>query len=360
MEMTFEQYTSKMFAILETALYNYEIDTLVEAADAEDGALVNVENNEKKKESRFGALKNVATKVFSKIWEAIIAAWKWVLDRINELKNKPVVVREDIVVLKGAVEFDANIMRYATEIQKGDVSLCSEAEDYIKKLGHVTYKAGETVNTAKLAGIAKKYMAAAAKCSSSAEVLHGDSKSMRRISQTLRTISNKLTEMYKGAHKLLAFKEIADKEADDAKVYEKIGKKRDNLKAKAEKMDAKINAKAHAQAMKERVKNESVDTDDITLSARLILEAANLLREDADDYVDGIDGGEVLYKEIDDIPEETPVSTGEYDEDVNGGEGEKIDFEEIKDLVDGDSEAIAVLTDDEGGKAITESVVIRF
>ena len=47
--------------------------------------------------------------------------------------------------------------------------------------------------------------------------------------------------------------------------------------------------------------DESVDNVDIALSAKLILEAANLLREDAEDYVDGIEGGEGTYKDIDDI-----------------------------------------------------------
>ena len=352
MEMTFDQYTSKMFSILETALYNYEIDTLVEAADGEENA--------EKKDSRFSALKSVAKTVFSNIWKAIVAAWNWVVNRINELKNKPVVLKTDVTVLKGAVEFDSNIMRYATEIQKGDVSLCKEASDYLTKLETVTFKAGETVNTAKLATIAKKYIAAASKCSAYADVLHSDEKEMRQISNTLKAIANKLTEMHKGAHKLIAFKEVADKEADDARVADKIGKKREALKAKADRLDAKINAKAHAQAIKDRVNNESVDADDIALSARLILEAANLLSEDASDYVDGIDGGEGAYQDIDDIPEEKPETTGEYDEDVNGGEGEKIDQEEIKDLLDDDSEAIAILNDDEGGKAITESVVITF
>ena len=52
MEMTFDQYTSKMFSILETAIYNYEINTLVEAADGEETT--------EKKESRFANLKAVA------------------------------------------------------------------------------------------------------------------------------------------------------------------------------------------------------------------------------------------------------------------------------------------------------------
>ena len=174
---------------------------------------------------------------------------------------------------------------------------------------------------------------------------------MKQAKNVLSAISNKLQAMAKDAYTLIGVKNNADKAAADKKELEKIEKEKEKLQKKANKL----------QPESEGSMDESVDSTDIALSAKLILEAANLLREDAEDYVDGNEGGEGTTKEIDEIPEEKPETTGEYPaDDITGGEGEKIDQEEIKDLLDGDSEAIAILNDDEGSKAITESVIISF
>ena len=65
--------------------------------------------------------------------------------------------------------------------------------------------------------------------------------------------------------------------------------------------------------------------------------------EDAEVYVQK---AEELQKAIDDIPEEAPVVDDEYPEEVSGGAGEKIDQEEIKDLVGNDEEALKLLNID--------------
>ena len=79
--------------------------------------------------------------------------------------------------------------------------------------------------------------------------------------------------------------------------------------------------------------NETID--------RLYTKAA--LCESAEDAEVYIKKADELQKAIDDIPEESPVVDDEYPEDVNGGAGEKIDQEEIKDLVGNDAEALKLL-----------------
>lgn len=71
--------------------------------------------------------------------------------------------------------------------------------------------------------------------------------------------------------------------------------------------------------------------------------------EDAEAY---IQKAEELQKAIDDIPEEKPVVDDEYPEEVSGGAGEDIDFEEIKDLIGDDAEAFKLLTADTQSKTI--------
>lgn len=342
MEMTFNEYTSKMFSILETAIYNYEINTLVEAADGED--------NTEKKESRWATLKAVAKKVLNAIWTAIKTFFQKIAAKANELINKPVTLMDDMTTYPGATKFDSTLMRYANEFASGKVDNVDEAIKYMDTVAMTDkFSKGSEVNTRGIAGTVKKYLAAIEKLEK--VTFNGDDEALKTAQTAIKRVVGILKSYANQANELL-----------NAKLAQDIATKRDALKAKSDKLDAEMNAKAHDQTIKERKSmGESVEADDVALSARLILEAANLLREDAEDYVDGIEGGEGTQKDIDDIPEEKPVVTDEYPaDDITGGEGEKIDQEEIKDLLDGDKEAIAILNDDEGGKAITESVVIRF
>ena len=315
MEMTFNEYTSKMFSILETAIYNYEINTLVEAADGED--------TPEKKESRWASVKAIAKKVFSAIWTAIKTFFGKIVDKANELVNKPVTLMEDMTVYPGATKFDATLMRYANEFAAGKVDNVDDAIKYMDGVQMTDkFSKGSTVNTRGIATAAKKYHVAIVKLEQVA--FNGDDESLKTAQKAIQRIIGILKSYAKQANELL-----------DAKLAQDIADKRDALKAKADKKDAKVNAKAHDQAMAERANNESVEADDIALSARLILEAASILNGEEE--------------------------TAEYPaDDITGGEGEKIDQEEIKELVDNDQEAIAILNDDEGGKAITESVIITF
>lgn len=334
MDMTFDQYTSKMFSILETAIYNYEINTLVEAADGEDTT--------EKKASRFAALKDVAKKVWNNIWKAIKTFISNLVAKANDLVNAPVTIDEDMKLYPGATKFDGTLMRYANELASGKIDNVDEAIKYLDTSVNMTdvVKAGSSVNTRGIGSTYKKYLAAIEKLEG--VTFNGDSDDLKTAQTALKRIINVLYSYAGQADKLIT-----------AKAKQVIANKEAKAEAKAAKEAEKIN--------KAKANNESVEADDISLSARLILEAANLLREDAEDYVEGIEGGEGTQKDIDDIPEEKPETTGEYPaDDITGGEGEKADQEEIKDLLDGDEEAIAILNDDEGGKAITESVVIRF
>ena len=319
MEMTFNEYTSKMFSILETAIYNYEINTLVEAADGED--------TPEKKESRWASVKAIAKKVFSAIWTAIKTFFGKIVDKANELVNKPVTLMEDMTVYPGATKFDATLMRYANEFAAGKVNNVDDAIKYMDGVQMTDkFSKGATVNTRGIATAAKKYHVAIVKLEQVA--FNGDDESLKTAQKAIQRVIGILRSYAKQANELL-----------DAKLAQDIADKRDARKAKSDKAFDKINEKAHKQAVKEglseKPNNESVEADDIALSARLILEAASILNGEEE--------------------------TAEYPaDDITGGEGEKIDQEEIKELVDNDQEAIAILNDDEGGKAITESVIITF
>lgn len=92
--------------------------------------------------------------------------------------------------------------------------------------------------------------------------------------------------------------------------------------------------------------------------ASLLIEAANALKasgviyEDANSTIDL-----TKQKDIEDIPEEAPVVNKEYPENTSGGPGKRDDcLDDIKDLVNGDSKAIDLLTKNDRSKTITESV----
>lgn len=102
---------------------------------------------------------------------------------------------------------------------------------------------------------------------------------------------------------------------------------------------------AEKEETKKEVANESSNG---ILAAQCLIEAANLLREE---------GTGVEQDAIDDIPEEKPEVDDDYDEGVNGADDDNSDpdMEAIKDLLGGDSDALDVLTDDDGSEIIDES-----
>ena len=80
-----------------------------------------------------------------------------------------------------------------------------------------------------------------------------------------------------------------------------------------------------------------------------------LLCEDVSETEGYIQKAEELQKAIEDIPEETPVKQDDYITDVVGGDDEKPDLEEIKDLCDNDPDVIKLLTDDEDKSVTVDS-----
>lgn len=327
--MTLNQFTDKMFSIMETALYNYEINTLVEAADDPEAAEAN-------KESKWSKAMAVVKAAMAKVWNAIRVAYRWVIDKLNAIKHGPITLDKDIEIYKGALSPNTTLGMYAKELLNGRIdcvlngSLDKEIDAALKE--KETKKAGETINSKDVLASAKKYEAMAVQLTNIG--FKGSKEDMNTATDACKKVASVFNKFASDC-RALAVKIVDIQESKVSGVTKE--------------QVADLNKKM----------NESADT--ITLAAQLLIEAANLLNEDAEDYVDGIEGGEGTQKDIDDIPEERPAIDDEYPADaVTGGVGEKIDQEEIKDLVDGDKEAIDILNDDEGSKAITESVIIHF
>lgn len=110
---------------------------------------------------------------------------------------------------------------------------------------------------------------------------------------------------------------------------------------------------AKAEELLEAVEvEESYDLADIITETIDRLYDKALLCESAEEAEVYVQKAEELQKAIEDIPEEAPVVDDEYPEEVSGGAGEDIDFEEVKDLIGDDAEAFKLLTCD------TQSVTI--
>ena len=85
-----------------------------------------------------------------------------------------------------------------------------------------------------------------------------------------------------------------------------------------------------------------------------------VLCEDAEEASAYVEKAEELQKAIEDIPEETPVKQDEYNTSVVGGDDEKPELEEIKDLCDNDPEVIKLLTDDEDKSVTVNESIFNF
>lgn len=138
------------------------------------------------------------------------------------------------------------------------------------------------------------------------------------------------------------------KSIEDAQ--ELIEKARDLNDKAIEKLEADGCKDDKEDASKDDKKKAEVDekkAEAIMESVENLLNLATLCEsaDDADKYIKMAEG---LQKEIEDIPEEAPVVDDEYPaEDVTGGEGKPDDYlEDIKDIVDGDSKAMELLTKD--------------
>ena len=128
------------------------------------------------------------------------------------------------------------------------------------------------------------------------------------------------------------------KTGSDGMYYEKDFHKKDSFRGWKEVDNRRINNRAKAL-------KEAID---------LLYEKA-VLCEDAAEAEGYVQKAEELQKAIEDIPEEKPVKQDEYNTSTVGGDDEKPDLDEIKDLCDNDPEVIKLLTDDEDKSVTVDS-----
>ena len=319
MEMTFNQYVDSLFECVETAIYNYDIEVMVEAADGEDP---------EKSPEKFEKLKSIgrgAAAVANKIWQALLELCR----KIKSLllgKQDPFRIEEDINIYPGALKFDAKLCLMADKIANGDVSDAKNIIAYCQSIERsMTLRKGAVVASKTVIDIVSKYEQAIKKLASSKPA--GDTSVAIAMNSGLnKSISKILGGYLADANKLITM-----------------------AKNQEEKAKADLEAK-----------NESIDIS--ALRATLLSEAARLLDEDAACYVDGIDGGDVLSNGL---PSEKPVVDDEYPaDDVTGGYGDGTDEDAIENLVADDKDALDILKVDKGSVdptvPVTESVVIRF
>ena len=339
MEMTFNQYVDTLCECIDNAIYNYNIEVMVEAADGEDS---------EKSSKRFAKLKAIAdgaVAVFKKIWKALLELIRKVKMKVLGFR-KPFAVTKDIEVSEGAIKFDAKLCVMIEEGLKfrGDVSnIRSDVEGYKPKVKNI--KKGTVITVSHLEKLLDIYE----KSIRNFVAIEAMSEAFLKIyANTADIISDKDAIVRYGSKILRQYIRDINTLLANAKEYAEAAKKED-AKPMKEMID-----KANSKEIDKY--NESIDIS--ALRASLLSEAARLLDEDAACYVNGIDGGDVLS---DGLPSEKPVVDDEYPaDDVTGGYGDGTDEDAIENLVDDD--ALDILKVDKGSVTVpvTESVVIRF
>ena len=355
MEMTFNQYVDTLCECIDNAIYNYNIEVMVEAADGEDS---------EKSSKRFAKLKAIAdgaVAVFKKVWKALLELIRKVEMKVLGFR-KPFAVTKDIEVSEGAIKFDAKL---CSMIDKGlftenNIEMY-EAKEYVDdyKPSVKNIKEGTVITVSNLENLISKYKFAVSKFKDESDALH----SIYEDEIHKSFVDDNYTPEHN--HFIILTKEKIVR--DGSKILRQYIRDINTLLANAKEY-AEAAKKEDAKPMKEMIDkanskeidkyNESIDIS--ALRASLLSEAARLLDEDAACYVNGIDGGDVLS---DGLPSEKPVVDDEYPaDDVTGGYGDGTDETPIEDLVDND--ALDILKADKGSVdptvPVTESVVIRF
>ena len=114
--------------------------------------------------------------------------------------------------------------------------------------------------------------------------------------------------------------------------------------------------KSQYRSLKREYKKEEKNQKKTALQEAIdLLYDKAILCEDAAEAEGYVQKAEELQKAIEDIPEETPVKQDEYETSVVGGDDEKPDLDEIKDLCDNDPEVVKLLTDDEDKSVTVDS-----
>ena len=149
-------------------------------------------------------------------------------------------------------------------------------------------------------------------------------------------------------------RKLRDLKAEYNKVYNNINRYQGDAfefkKDFAGKRGSELQQRMSKRFEKQKALKEAVD---------LLYERA-VLCEDAEEASAYVEKAEELQKAIEDIPEETPVKQDEYNTSVVGGDDEKPELEEIKDLCDNDPEVIKLLTDDEDKSVTVNESIFNF
>ena len=299
---------NKLDAVLENVMFKIEFESLTEAIDA------NGKKNESKEKKKF---MKIAKDASEKFWDKILEVVNNLLDKINYIvrtrSGKNAVLSKDItasIYCERSIPGDISaIINDVKNAEAPDIEmLCNRIEALRNK--RKTYKAGTVLNIKGLYSTLKM-------TKKEAEILKKDSKKLSDVnSSVMSNIRGFYKDIIDGIRTLISHTDRIEKDKNNSNMKEN-------------------NESSYIPYGMSR--NEYI--------ASIMLEAADLLK---DDVVK--DNSEV--KELSDIPEEKPVKQDEYDSDVNGGEGDNIDHEEIKDLCDNDPEVIKLLTDDED-KSVT-------
>lgn len=356
MELTMSQYIDKLEGLMETAIYNYEVEVLSEAAEAAEGA-ESKEALAAKAKGKMGSVGKLISNALRTIWlkvQDFIYAMVEKYDRLIRFRNVDIVVtKEDNIKIhadstiynpKFAAILSAMSSRTLTQ---EDVDKAAQEVDSLNTKDKWIPVIGEVGKNKLLAmsRVAKRYAVLAKKAanaSNSFSTTEMQSTVLSGAKNVLTKLADILTKAIGSANNIKEIKtatqdkKIADYTAN--KMGEKAEKRQQRRDKKFQKEYDRAKAKGDTQ-------NESTE-----MVSDLLRTAAMLLNES------GID-----QDDIEDIPEERPVYDDEYPaDDITGGAGAKLSCDEIKDLVGDDKEAIAILADDEGSKAITESVIITF
>lgn len=343
MEMTFNNYLYKLDSIIESAIFNYETEVMTE--DIDESSDYYALKTAEKKEGKFKAVCRVIGAAIEKAWMAVIAFIDKMINKYYECikyRNVDVEVVEDIKIYHAALSFDPMLNTILSNMISKNVSEedIDKAEKYMSQVGNmdldnenkvITFKKGSFIkakdiialqaaakNYKKLSEKALKAEGAFSAMEDKSELVSRAAKVITRLSGIVQSIvaqGDKIVDLYHKAQGL-------QKELDD---------------------NAKKVKKAEKEAKKAAKKNDKEPTNESADLVSALLSTASALLESVDD--------EDPVAEFDD---EYPADN------ISGGEGEKIDHEEIKDLINDDEEALAILTDDEGSATVHENVVITF
>lgn len=327
-EMTFSDLLYKVDAMLETAIYNYEVEVMTESANEDP----------EKKASKLEALKKVFVTAIKKIWEAILNLIDTIIAKFDQYirnKNVPIEAGHDITIYPQVKEFDGKLYDAFVKVTAKGVTEedVKAAEEVLKGYNKETaYKAGDEISVADLIKIRRnlnKWKNFAAKAHKAEAYVANVIANGGDIASDVKTVIGRFASLTSSVLK-------------DAQTIIGMGNTAAALAAQDDK-NKKQEAREAKRAAKDMADGGAQNESSTEIASKL-LGIASALLEGADD-----------------IYEENSVKGDEYPaDDITGGEGQKPTQEEVKDLVGDDKEALAILADDEGSTTVHESIVIKF